>query len=266
MQVSRRSRRGIRISEKGKQENGNEESPHYSAIMSSGKNGKWGATQKEMEIKKGSLGSQKGALHQRSKEKNQGAVEKERGKKLSRKVCRPLSLTGKGVLGPHPQRLEGPKSGPRKSGGLNLSTATMGVVSEGLVSGTKPISFHPSSPTKSLPVTREVKGPQETLIQIVEVDQVTSPKSFPPNPDTPMTTTRTKHAKSEKSPKTKKGAVRGAAGEQGTPDMVAGEGQEKEGKSPSHYHHPSRDQCLDPNQSGHCLACAAGSYGDRNGR
>ncbi|CAL1357628.1 unnamed protein product [Linum trigynum] len=206
MQVTRRSRRGNRNSDKGSSRQNQGEQ------VTNGKNGKGRSNPKDMEITTGSKGPAKESSSQRedldkqtvSEKVRNTAARKSRGKEKEGSEVVEMNTGGKGVLGPIPHTKPVAKNGPtgeekqvrRKKEAEPGRKGAAPSVSDPLIETNK------DKPSTSRPPKVLVGlGPNGTSILIVKVHQYDMTKAQETVSDTPSTATRTKNQQLRKKKK-----------------------------------------------------------------
>ncbi|CAL1361154.1 unnamed protein product [Linum trigynum] len=208
MQVTRRSRRGNRGTEKGNSSNNQGDLP------GSGKSGKGKPNTKEAENPVGSKNGKREENSQRMEPQRQynhgkgkteaigsGIVHDKWGKEAME-----ATTGGKGLLGPSPGSLSTSMERPNKDAAqakkkdTKTGSGVGGSCSAGSSSKPKPnISLKSSSP----PASNTITGPNAVTIQLVNVTPLDSQKAMEDSQGTPSTATRTKNKTNQKKGKSK---------------------------------------------------------------
>ncbi|CAI0463399.1 unnamed protein product [Linum tenue] len=211
MQVTRRSRRGIRAQEKGNSDG------FQGDLVFGGKNEKGKAGSKYEEGGTGNKGGNKEPQGQQLDFHKQGKSDKgkvsegspQKGKERLGKASAEVLIGGRGVLGPIPPKHKALFVKPNKAEmeqGKRQETVSTGLDNK---SGPKPnksniISQYEAGPSSSgPPPTQIVTGPNNTSIQIVSVPNLESLQTGEQREDAPSSVLRTKNQRAHKKKKAK---------------------------------------------------------------
>ncbi|CAL1380491.1 unnamed protein product [Linum trigynum] len=215
MQVTRRSRRGTRLVEKGKANEFPGESGGF------GKAGKGKNLQKDKE----SAEDQKREQKQRKETDRNGANEKGKtagagirnGKEKADREVDISATGGKGVLGPIPPNRASPTKGPSKgvthAKRTEVGPSSLGSGSEAGRDGPDGIQYKTGQSLLTSISTKALmtSGPMATSIQIVDVPTIDQQKGFGVADSSPSAATRTKNDRRKKKSKERHSPMKVAA-------------------------------------------------------